>query len=117
MVARRQGELGQAKQLFREVLTRCYELGYHYHVAAALEALGLIAAAQEQAHDAIQLFGAAERLRETLQMPMAPANRAEYDRAVAAGRAQLGEAAFAVVWLAGQSMTLEQMIAQPHAEA
>ena len=57
-----------------------------------------------------------ERLCATLQMPMAPANRTEYGHAVATARVQLGEAAFAVARLEGQSMTLEQMIASVSAE-
>jgi hypothetical protein len=47
---------------------------------------------------------------------MAPANRTEYGHAVATARVQLGEAAFAVARLEGQSMTLEQMIASVSAE-
>jgi DNA-binding NarL/FixJ family response regulator len=40
---------------------------------------------------------------------MPPADRAEFDRLVAAARATLGEAVFASVWASGQAMTLEQL--------
>jgi len=39
-----------------------------------------------------------------------PVERPDYDRAVAAARAQLGEVAFSSGWAEGRAMTLEQAV-------
>ena len=43
--------------------------------------------------------------------------RADYDRIVAAARAQLDEAAFDVAWAAGRALTLDEAIAEALREA
>ena len=58
-----------------------------------------------------RVFGATEALREAICAPMPPVERPDYDRAVAAARAQLGEVAFSSGWAEGRAMTLEQAIA------
>jgi hypothetical protein len=57
------------------------------------------------------LFGAAEALRVAIDAPRLPVERADYERWVAAVRAQLGAEAFAAEWAEGGAMTLEQAIA------
>jgi non-specific serine/threonine protein kinase len=61
---------------------------------------------------AARLFGATEALREAIRIGPAAAypDRIEYDRYVAAVRAQFDEAAFAAAWAKGRVMTLEQAI-------
>lgn len=56
------------------------------------------------------VFGAAEVLREEIKAPRPVAHRADYERRVAAARAQLDEAAFATAWAEGQEMTPEQAL-------
>ena len=60
---------------------------------------------------AARLWGAAEALRETMGTPISPVYRADYERSVAAARAQLGEQAFAAAWAEGRTMTPEQALA------
>jgi DNA-binding NarL/FixJ family response regulator len=60
---------------------------------------------------AAQLWGAAEALRETIRVPIPLVERADYERAVAAARAQVGERAFAARWNEGRNMTPEQALA------
>ena len=43
---------------------------------------------------------------------MDPIDRADYDRDVAAIRAQLDETTFAAAWAAGRALSLEQAIAE-----
>jgi DNA-binding NarL/FixJ family response regulator len=43
--------------------------------------------------------------------PLPPVYRADYERAVAGGRAQLSEEAFAATWAEGRAMTPEQALA------
>jgi hypothetical protein len=59
---------------------------------------------------AARLFGAAEALRAAIGSPIPPIERAEYERAVAASRTALGEAAFAAAWAEGRAMTLERAV-------
>ncbi len=47
---------------------------------------------------------------------MAPVDRPEYDRDVAAARAQLDEAAFEAAWREGRTMPWEEVIASVLAE-
>jgi hypothetical protein len=82
-------------------------------IAWCLAGLGSVAALGEEPERAARLWGAAERLREAIGCRPAPAARLTYERAQAATRAQVGEAAFAAAWAEGQAMTLEQA----HAEA
>ncbi len=70
--------------------------------------LGLagVASAQGQAARAARLFGAAGG-----DPPPIPAHRHEWERNMAAVRAQLDEEAFAAAWAEGRAMALEQAIA------
>ena len=80
-------------------------------MAASIEGLAGLAAAQGQAGRAARLFGAAEALRESVSNRIPPSERAEYDHNIAAARAQLSEAAFAASWAGGRAMSLEQAVA------
>src|SRR5262245_65430993 len=78
----------------------------------ALEGLAGVAVTQGLAEQGARLFGASEALRESMGWPLPPVSRADYERDVAAARAQLDEAAFAEEWAAGRALTLEQAIAE-----
>jgi hypothetical protein len=58
-----------------------------------------------------RLLGAAEALRAAIGLPLPPAERPDYERTVAAARAQLDEAAFATAWAQGRAMSLDQLVA------
>lgn len=78
-----------------------------------MQNLELLAAAVSMQGDhgrAAWLFGAAEALRETVGAFVLPLYRAEYDRGVAAARAELGEEALAKAWAEGRAMTPEQAL-------
>ncbi len=94
----------------QEGLALFRELGKQTGIAFSLEGLAGVAGAQKQSLRAARLFGAAEALREIINFPLAPSNRAYYERIVATPRAQLDAAAFAVAWAEGRVMTLEQAI-------
>ena len=59
---------------------------------------------------AARLWETAEALREAIGVLMYPVYRADYEQAVAAARAQLGEEAFATVWAEGRTTPVEQAI-------
>src|SRR5207247_1410305 len=60
---------------------------------------------------AARLWGAAEALREAVNIPLPPVERVDYERSVAAARASLGEKAFAAAWTEGHFMLPEQALA------
>jgi hypothetical protein len=78
-----------------------------------LGGLATIAVAQGHARFAVRLFGIEEALRESLNMPLPPADLDEYERVIAAARNSLlsmDEAAFGQIWTEGRAMTAEQAI-------
>ncbi len=109
-VTARQGNLMQAKTWYREALSLAQEIRSEEEIGWNLSGLALIAAAEGQLLQAARLFGAVET-RLDINVDMNPAERAEYKRAVANVRAQLGGKAFATARSEGHSMTLEQALA------
>jgi hypothetical protein len=56
-------------------------------------------------------LGAAEALREKINIPMGPFERIEYDKHVASLRSGLDEAEFKKAWVQeGRALTLEQAV-------
>ena len=100
----------QAEALFEGSLALHRELGDKGHIASCLEGLGRAAEAQEGSQRAARLFGAAEVLRETINYPLPPSERPEYDRSVAGSVSRLGEEAFMVVWAEGREMSMEEAV-------
>jgi predicted ATPase len=107
---RRQGHFAQAKPLYRETIQEWQKIGHRAAIAHELECFAFIAKAQEEDQRAAHLFGAAEILRENINIPMMPTERPEYDREVNDLRANMDEAAFAKAWAEGRAMTMEQAI-------
>jgi predicted ATPase/class 3 adenylate cyclase len=107
---RRQGHFSQAKALYRETLLAWHRMGHRAAIAHEMECLAIIAKAQEEDEGAARLFGAAEALRETINIPMTPFERMEYEREVSDLRANMDEAAFVKAWTEGRAMTMEQAI-------
>ncbi len=67
---------------------------------------------QGDAGRATRLWGAAERLRETIGTPRSPGVRVHHERNVTAAYAALGTtAAFDRAWKAGRAMTIDEAIA------
>jgi hypothetical protein len=85
-------------------------LGDQASSAWCLAGLGSAAALDEEPERAAQLWGAAERLRQTIGCRPPPAARATYERALAAARGQVGDDAIAAAWEAGGALTLKQAI-------
>jgi predicted ATPase/DNA-binding CsgD family transcriptional regulator len=105
-----QSNYASARTLYEENLALCREMG-DKNIAPALEGLASLAMGQGQLAWAAQLWGAAEKLRETLGAPLPPVESAAYVRSVAAARTHLGEQAFAAAWARGRTMTPEQALA------
>jgi predicted ATPase/class 3 adenylate cyclase len=109
-VAHKQGDFATAHQMHAESLTLFRELGNRHGIAYALGAFAALASAQQQGLRAARLWGAAETLRELLNVPLSPSERTEYEQEVALTLAALGKAAFDLAWSGGRNIPLEQAI-------
>ena len=103
-VALHQGDGQQATALFEESMALYQELKWPRGIAECVAGLAGAAGVVGQPERAARLFGAAEALLETTGAQMAGVDRAEWDRYVAAVRAQLDEAAFAAAWAEGRTI-------------
>ena len=106
------GQISEAVSWLAQSLRLTHKVHVGFGEAWCLASFGSAAALDEQPERAARLWGAAEKLRQSIGCRPAPATRATYERAMALARAQLGEEAFAAAWAAGQALTLEQAIAE-----
>ena len=109
-IALSQGERTEARVLYDESREIARELNHMWLIAVCLEGRAGLAAEEGQLVWAVQLWGAADALRETIRVPIPLIERAEYERSITTARTRLGEQDFAVAWEAGRGMTPEQAI-------
>ncbi len=116
-----QGNFTATETLYEECLTIAGKTGNKLHIAICLEGLADVIVAQATkdisstgmqagkllVSRAVQLWGAAERLRQAIGAPIAPVDRASYEHAITSVRMQLGEQDFAEAWTEGQLLSLE----------
>ena len=107
---RLEGHHDQAASMYRETILEWQRLGHRAAVANQLECFAFIAKVNEQPERAIKLLGAAEKLREIINIPMSELEQVEYDREVADLKANMGEKKFTTLWAEGRSMTMEAAI-------
>ena len=112
-VALERGEAGayEAASFFKESLALHRELSVRPGIADCIE--GLAQAAQElrEMEAAGLLFGAGEKLREELGMPIVPYNLPGYRARRASTVASLGEERFRREWEQGRVMSIERVCA------
>lgn len=106
--AQRDFEAAQAR------LTECAaiaeELGNEWSIAYLLEGFGEIALAEAQAIRAARLYGAASVLRERLGLIVTPAERPEYEGALARMQTILPREAFATEWATGRALSIDEAL-------
>jgi predicted ATPase/DNA-binding CsgD family transcriptional regulator len=105
------GDYATAYTRYEESLAISGELGEQWVIAVGLVGLGEVVAAQRQLAWAMQLWGAAEAVRDAIGVPIPPVELADYERSLSAARVHLGERAFAAAWSQGRSMTPQQALA------
>src|SRR6266446_3533062 len=114
------GDYAFARTLCEESLAMAKEIGDKELIASGLEGLASVVAVQGEPAWAARLWGTAETLREAIDAPLQPIERADYDHAVAAVRDHLGEEAFVSTWAEGRILTAELVLTtgeraiQPH---
>jgi tetratricopeptide (TPR) repeat protein len=109
-IGRHEGEVATARGHLVEALISCRETGAYGETTDTLISAGHLAQREGNPGRAVRLFAAAEGLRAARGEGVPPVERAEYEVAVRAARAVLGEAAFAAAWEEGGQMTLEQAV-------
>ena len=107
---RRQGHISEAKKLYRETLREWQELGHRSAIAHQLECFAMLAKAAEDEGRAARIFGAAEALRERINIPMQPVERMDYDREVTELRGGMDREEFANYWAEGRILSMEEAI-------
>ena len=105
------GDVSRAAALLVESLDSRLKLDDPGGIAQCLEGIAAAGLTRGLTEPAVRLFGAAAHLRETINAPLSPAERVGFDRDVAMGRVQVGEAAFAALWADGQVLSLDRAIA------
>ncbi|MFE2294928.1 BTAD domain-containing putative transcriptional regulator [Streptomyces sp. NPDC059452] len=110
-IAEQRGQAAEALRLHREGWTSAYNTGDPRAMALALEGLaGAHALAGHPAYAAL-LLGAARTARESVGMPLPPAERGDVDRITAAVRAALDEDAHRAAYDRGTGLTPAEALA------
>ena len=108
-LAAARGDLATARALEEEGLAMFRDLGDRPGIATSIEQLAALVLQGGDARGAAVLWGAAARLRAEIRAKPAPAERASYDRDLAAARAALGNA-FDTAWREGAALGFDAAI-------
>jgi hypothetical protein len=107
---RLEGNYERALLQYRETILEWKRLGHRAAVANQLECFAFIARAQEQPAQAATLLGAAEALRELIDIDMSAVERVEYQREVAELKANLSAPGFAAAWGRGRALGIDEAV-------
>lgn len=116
-LALRRGDLARAHALYEEAVKILKQEAaipdrLQWVLASCLEGIGEIALAQEQAAWAVRLFARAATLRTSdAYQNTIGIEQSLYERLLSEAKARLREETFAALWLEGQNMTTEQVLA------
>lgn len=108
------GERQQALRNYKESLRIFHELEDLEGTACSLDSLGTffstVESSEEDLRLAAQLFGAAEELRKSIEVPQSQLETAFVNRYVDLARKQLGIEAFQMAWLEGTRCSSEDLV-------
>jgi predicted ATPase/class 3 adenylate cyclase len=107
---RESGNYEIALEIYRETIVAFRNIGQTGAVAHQLECFGFIAIAWGQSERALQLFAAADALREKGGAPMMPDEQIYFDEQLKALRDRLDKSQVAIIWSKGCALTMEQAI-------
>jgi tetratricopeptide (TPR) repeat protein len=107
-----QEDLVEAARRLAQGLTLGQTVGDRTALTWCLAGLGSAAALGGQPERAARLWGAAERLRQSIGCRPAPASRATYERAMSIAHAALGDDVYAAAWAAGRALSLDAAVAE-----
>jgi predicted ATPase/DNA-binding transcriptional regulator YiaG len=93
-------QFASARELFKAA-------GDGWGQALCVEGLAQVAERQADHTRAARLFGAADAWRQANGAPIPPNDRAQYDRALTAARAEMDRTAFTMAWAEGRALGLD----------
>lgn len=93
------GNHSEAAHRYQESLAAALEAGDAILIGDGLVHLGVVALAFGDTPRAVQLFGAAEALRERTNQPVPPYLQDDYEATLLKAREALGRNAFAELWM------------------
>src|SRR5207249_3871010 len=99
------GEPVRAQRLFREALTLYQSRNCAEGIVWALERLAVVEVTHGDARKAARMLGAAPGARDALGVAASRLNQADWERALAATRAGLGEDVFVMLWAEGRALS------------
>jgi predicted ATPase/class 3 adenylate cyclase len=100
----------EALEYYRETIVAFRDMGQTGAVAHQLECFGFIALAQHEHQRAVQLFAAANTLREKSGTPMTPDEQVYFDEQLNSLRDKMDLKIFESAWSKGHAMRMEQAI-------
>ncbi len=107
---RRQGNFASALDYYRETIIAFRDIAQLGAVSHQLECFGFIALDRGQDERALQLFAAANVLREKRGTPMTPDEQLYFEEQLTGLREKMDEKKFDSAWSKGHMMTMEQAI-------
>src|SRR5215217_881535 len=105
-----QDDLGRAADLYRESLSLSWDSGLNLLVQSTLEGFALVAGARGAAQRAARLWGAAQALHETKNIPREIDFLVEADARISAVRLGMAEEVWEEALRKGRAMTLDEVI-------
>jgi tetratricopeptide (TPR) repeat protein len=111
MIALGERNLDRARALLTNALGHARQHGPKWMVAAGLEGLAQVAAAEQQYDRAARFFGAADALRTRIGVPIRPFLVPRHERVLAEVYRALGQQAHARAWEAGRDVPLGEAVA------
>jgi tetratricopeptide (TPR) repeat protein len=109
-LAREQRNYAMARSRYRESIKIFQELEHKRGIARLLECFACLAALQLDAVRSLQLAGAATALRQSIGVPLTPAEQAKLECALEPARKMLTDTACAMAWSEGGRRPVEQVI-------
>jgi predicted ATPase/serine/threonine protein kinase len=109
-LAREQRDFRSADVFYRESLGLFQELEHKRGIARLLELFASSAAAQSKSERALRLAGAAAALRQSIGVPLTPAEQSKHERSLEPARKELTTTVGRTVWLEGWVTPVEKAI-------
>lgn len=109
-VAFEQGDFSTASSHYEECLVLFQKGADYAGLPFALESVAALARAKNQLEKAARIFGAADALRKRTHTPLPPPNQNTHQMNLSILQQQLDPATFAMAWMEGSAMTIDQAI-------
>ncbi len=106
----KQGNPRAARRLLSSNLETSRDLGNRHATVHCLTVLASVLVAQDKWEAATRLFGATQRFRQEMCLPLASSDQADFDAYVAQAQEALGQVAFRQAWEQGAAMSWEDVV-------